>query len=101
MTMTIEQIGAMMADFVQIGYMTAVKAYEPTSDELRLKDVEKWCRATFTDYKTLLRLIQAGVVRSYRKGGSRNSPLYYSKAEIKQAIINARLSRYITEDNIR
>ena len=41
MTMTIEQIGAMMADFVQIGYMTAVKAYEPTSDELRLKDVEK------------------------------------------------------------
>ena len=75
MTMTIEQIGAMM--------------------------VEKWCRATFTDYKTLLRLIKAGIVRSYRKGDSRNSPLYYSKAEIKQAIINARLSRYITEDNIR
>lgn len=101
MTMTIEQIGAMMADFVQIGYMTAVKAYEPTSDELRLKDVEKWCRATFTDYKTLQRLIKAGIVRSYRKGDSRNSPLYYSKAEIKQAIINARLSKYITEDNIR
>ena len=55
MTMTIEQIGEMMANFVQIGYMTAVRAYEPTSDELRIKDVEKWCRATFTDYEKLCR----------------------------------------------
>ena len=98
MTMTIEQIGAMMADFVQIGYMTAVKAYEPTSDELRLKDVGKWCKATFTDYGKLRKLIKAGAVKPHRSGECRNSPLYYSKAEIKQAIINAHLSQYIVED---
>lgn len=100
MTMTIEQIGEMMADFVQIGYMTAVRAYEPTSDELRIKDVEKWCRATFTDYEKLCRLIKAGVVAPHRRGESKNSPLFYSKAEIKQAIINARLSQYIVDDKV-
>ena len=100
MTMTIEQIGEMMADFVQIGYMTAVRAYEPTSDELRIKDVEKWCRATFTDYEKLCRLIKAGVVTPHRRGESKNSPLLYSKAEIKQAIINARLSQYIVDDKV-
>ena len=98
--MTIEQIGQMMADFVQIGYMAAVRAYEPTSDELRMKDVEKWCRATFTDYGKLCRLIKAGVVAPHRKGEGRNSPMFYSKAEIKQAIINARLSLYITDEHI-
>lgn len=99
--MTIEELGAWMADFVQIGYMTAVKAYEPTSDELRMKDIEKWCKATFTDYNRLKKLIDGGVIAPHRKGECKNSPLYFSKAEIKQAIIQGRLSQYLTEERIK
>lgn len=101
MDMTLNQLGAWMADFVQIGYMTAVKAYEPTSDELRLKDIEKWCKATFTDYAKLKRLIDDGLVTPHRKGECRNSPLYFSKAEIKQAIVQGKLSQYLTDERIK
>lgn len=98
--MTTDQLGAWMADFIQLGYMTAVKAYEPTSDELRLKDVKKWCKATFTDYDKLKRLIYAGAVHSHRRGECRNSPLYFSKAEIKQAIIQSKLSQFIVDERV-
>lgn len=101
MNMTTDQLGAWMADFVQIGYMAAVKAYEPTSDELKAKDIEKWCKATFTDYGKLKKLIHAGYVKPHRKGECRNSPLYFSKAEIKQAIVQNRLSQYIIDEKLK
>lgn len=99
--MTIDQITAFIADSVQIGYMAAVKAYEPTADELRVSELKKWCQATFTDYKKLQKLIKAGVVTPHRKGDAVNSPLLFSKADIKRAIITNRLSQYIADEEVK
>lgn len=99
--MTTDQISAFIADSIQIGYMTAVKAYEPTADELKQSDLKKWCQATFTDYKKLRRLIKAEIIKPHRKGDAKNSPLFFSKAEIKQAIITNRLSQYIAEETLK
>lgn len=99
--MTTDQISAFIADSIQIGYMTAVKAYEPLADELKQSELKTWCQATFTDYKKLRRLIRAGLVTPYRRGDSKNSPLVYSKADIKRAIITNRLSLYITEEQMK
>ena len=100
MNMTIDQLGTWMADFVQVGFMEAVRAYEPTSDELKLKEVKAWCKAALIDYDKLTKMIKAGMIVPHRKGTATNSPQYYSKAEIKKAIIQARLSQYITDEKL-
>lgn len=101
MNMTINELGTWMADFVQVGFMEAVRAYEPTSDELKLKEIKAWCKAALIDFDKLTKLIKAGMITAHRKGTAVNSPLYYSKAEIKKAVIQAKLSQYITDKMVR
>lgn len=83
--MKIEEINSLIANFVQIGYMEAVKSYEPSKDIIRLGEVESWLRMMKMDLKRFDKLIKAGIIKPFRKGEARNSPWYYSKKEIKQA----------------
>ena len=91
--MNIEEIQSIMIDSYQVGYMEAVKAYEPAQDLIRLRDVKKWLRMMRIDWKRFNVLVNKELIKPIRKGESRNSPLYYSKAEIKQALSLAKVMK--------
>ena len=87
--MDMQELSRIVADFVQVGWMQAVKMYEPPQDAVRLSDVKRWLRMACLDYKTFQRLVKAEAIRPFRKGKGQNSPLYYSKADLKQAFAAA------------
>lgn len=99
--MNIEEIQSIMIDSYQVGYMEAIKAYEPAQDLIRLKDVKKWLRMMRIDLKRFNILVSKDVIKPIRKGESRNSPLYYSKTEIKQALSLANISGIMAKEIIR
>ncbi len=99
--MNIEEIQSIMIDSYQVGYMEAIKAYEPAQDLIRLKDVKKWLRMMRIDLKRFNILVSKDVIKPIRKGEGRNSPLYYSKTEIKQALSLANISGIMAKETIR
>ena len=99
--MNIQELNGIVADFVQVGWMQAVKMYEPPQDQVRLSEVKKWLRMACLDYKTFQRLVKSEVIRPFRKGKGKNSPLYYSKADIKQAFATAGMGKIITENHLK
>lgn len=98
--MNIEEIQSIMIDSYQVGYMEAVKAYELAQDLIRLRDVKKWLRMMRIDWKRFNVLVNKELIKPIRKGESRNSPLYYSKTEIKQALSLANVSGIMARDTI-
>lgn len=101
MNIELQELNAMIADFVQVGYMQAVKAYEPSQDLIRLTEVKKWLKMMKIELKKFNALVSKGIIKPVRKGESRNSPLYYSKKEIKQAISMSNVSGLIAKDIIK
>jgi len=85
--MRVEEMMPLIEEAVQVGYMQAVKSYEPWQDEIRKTDVIGWLRFMKIDVKTFKRLVDKGIVKPFRKGVGNNSPLYYSKVEIKRAMM--------------
>lgn len=99
--MNIEELQSIMIDSYQVGYMEAIKAYEPSQDFIRLSDVKKWLRIMKIDLKKFNTLVHKEIIKPIRKGESRNSPLYYSKTEIKQALSMANVSGLLTKETIK
>ena len=90
--MDTQEIKSLMADAVQIGYMQAVKSYEPASDAIRATELKQWLKHMLISWAQFTKLEKAGLIKAFRKGKSTNSPLYYSKSEIKQALTTAKLA---------
>lgn len=99
--MNIEELQSIMIDSYQVGYMEAVKAYEPAQDLIRLREVKKWLKMMKIDLKRFNALVHKEVIKPIRKGEGRNSPLYYSKKEIKQALSMVNVSGLITKETIK
>lgn len=99
--MNIEDLQSIMIDSFQVGYMEAVKAYEPAQDLIRLSEVKKWLKMMKIDLKRFNTLVRKEVIKPIRKGESRNSPLYYSKKEIKQALSMANVSGMLAKEAIK
>lgn len=99
--MDIGDIQSIMIDSYQVGYMEAVKAYEPAQDLIRLREVKKWLKMMKIDLKRFNALVGKELIKPIRKGESRNSPLYYSKAEIKQALSLANVSGMMAREKVR
>ena len=70
--MDIQELNSMIADFVQVGYMEAVKAYEPPQDFIRLSEVKRWLRMMKIDIKRFNMLVANEIIKPVRKGTSRN-----------------------------
>lgn len=81
----------MMSDFTQIGFMEAIKAYEPTQDLIRAREVSSWLKIMRIDKKKFEALVKSGRIRPRTIGSAKNSPTYYSKKEIKSAITAAKI----------
>lgn len=92
MEMTFNDIQAVIADSVRLGYMKAVKAFEPTADIIRERELKSWCLANAIDIKTITKMIARGEIKKHRMGVCRNSPTGFSKAEIKQVIASLTLA---------
>lgn len=100
MRIKIEQIQSIITDAVQIGYMEAIKAYEPYTDELKEKEAQRWCKATFGTWANIKSLMRAGLIKGHRRGDFKNCAIYYSKADIKKALLAQRLSQIIADDEL-
>lgn len=98
--MTIEEIGGIIADFVRVGYNSAVADYDPPQDRLRQSEVEKWLKFRHVELKTFQTLVKKGLIYKRRSGSAVNSPLVYSKAEIQIALATMRLDRYFVNNKI-
>ena len=100
MNISISELGGIIADFVRVGYNSAVKDYEPPQDRLRQSEVRKWLKFWHVEFKTFQSLVDNGLIHARRLGAAVNSPLVYSKAEIQKALATMRVNRYFVNDKI-
>ena len=100
MVLTTEELGGIIADFVRVGYNSAVADYDPPQDRLRLSEVKKWLKFRHVEYKTFHALVDKRLIHARRSGSAVNSPLVYSKAEIQKALATMRVNRYFVNDKI-
>lgn len=84
--MTLVEVRRLIQDSVQIGVMQAIKTYEPTRDYIRAKELKDWLKLNNVDFGLFKKLETSGLISSKRVGEGRNSPIVYSKAEVKKAI---------------
>lgn len=100
MNITISELGGIIADFVRVGYNSAVADYDPPQDTLRQSELKKWLHFRHVEYKTFRALEKKGLIHARRSGSAVNSPLVYSKAEIQKALATMRVDRYFVNDKI-
>ncbi len=100
MNLTIEQLASIIADYIQVGYMEAVRAYEPTQDIIKTSEVLRWLRFVHIDRKRFNALVKKGLIRRKRLGPAKNSAFGYSKKEIKQAVAASKISSIIVQEYI-
>lgn len=96
--MQFDELCRMLSDYTQIGFMEAVKAYEPAQDLIRASDLKKWLKMMLIEEKKFKPLVKAGKIRPRKIGKKKNSPIYYSKKQIKSAIAAAKLSTIMTRE---
>ena len=105
MKMTMEQLTEIISTAFLIGRMEATKAYEPTADMIRTAELEAWCKATATDWRKVRVLMERGRIRARRMGTAKNSPLVYSKEEVKRQLavagIASEMELALEEESIR
>jgi predicted transcriptional regulator len=97
--MELTEVRRIIAEGVSLGYMMAVKAYDPAQDVLKRKDAETWIRSMGVKCKLQV-LIDKGMVTPIRKGKSRNSALYFSKEEIKKAIVAMSVDKIMIHEQL-
>lgn len=95
MEISVQELNRIIADFVQVGFMEAVKAYEPSQDLVRKSEVKKWLKMMLISDVDFKRLLASDLVKPKRIGEGRNSPLYYSKKDIKQALALIKVNNVI------
>lgn len=73
-----------MSDCARIGFMQAIKAYEPEADYIKERDVKRWLCMLGIEKKKFDWMVGHDEIKKKRIGTSANSPWYYSKADIIQ-----------------
>lgn len=98
MEISVQDLNRIIADFVQVGFMEAVRAYEPSQDLVRKSEVKKWLKLMMISDGDFKRLLASDCIKAIRLGEGRNSPLYYSKKEIKQALSMMKINNVIVNN---
>lgn len=81
--------------FVCVGFIEGVSVLQPSSDSLRKSELKDWLAVTCTDRDAFRKLEASGRIKARPTGPAKNSPLAYSKSEIKQAIAELRLAMFV------
>lgn len=90
--MQIEELSPIIQGAFQAGYMEAIKSYEPALDNVRGTEIRNWLKLIHVSQKKFNAFVRHGLIKPFRLGTKRNSPLYYSKAEIKKALLTVQVS---------
>lgn len=98
--MTLVEVRRLIQDSVQIGVMQAIKTYEPTRDYIRAKELKDWLKLNNVDFGLFKKLETSGLVKSEKIGEGRNSPVVYSKAEVREALQTYTLCRMLADGSI-
>lgn len=98
--MKVEEIIPILDGAFQVGFMEAVKTYEPARDVIRSTEVKNWLKMIHVNNKTFMALVDNGNIRSFRIGNAKNSPLYFSKKEIKKAIFSVNIAKLLTSQKM-
>lgn len=94
--MTIQELGDIISRYTELGFMEAVKRYEPAQDLIRASDVKPWLEINRIDYKKFKAFLKRGDIKPIRKGTAANSPLFYSKAEISKCFAVLQLHKHFS-----
>lgn len=86
-----EELYSIFKEGVKIGVLSAMKAASPADDYLKEKDVMKWCKANYADFQVFKKLRDEGFLHDVKRGRAKNSPIYYSKAEISTLLSSERV----------
>ena len=84
--MTMTEVSTLIRESVQLGVMQAIKTYEPTKDKVRAKEIKSWLELNGVEYGIFKKLEALGFINGERLGDGKNSPIVYSKANIKEAL---------------
>lgn len=98
--MTLSEVNRLIAESVQIGVMQAIKTYEPARDCIRASELRAWLSLNKIDYGLFRRLEEAGLVKKVKQGNGTNSPMVYSKAEVKQAVATSTVCGWLADGSI-
>lgn len=96
MTNDLYTIKELMSGMAELGAANLMKSLQPKSDDLTQNEAfDKFGQAWVRGH------VKNDLIRGYRKGSAKNSPIYYSKAEL-MAVRNAeKASRLGTFDNTK
>lgn len=94
-TLDLYQLKNIMADMVQVGYMKAVKCYEPTKDDVSSRELVRWFKTLHIDPSCISKMESEGLIKGSRRGSGKNSPIYYSRLEVKQALSAIDINKYV------
>lgn len=98
--MTLSEVNRLIKESVQIGVMQAIKIYEPARDCIRASELRAWLSLNKIDYGLFRRLEEAGLVKKVKQGNGTNSPMVYSKAEVKQAVATSTVCGWLADGSI-
>lgn len=80
--MHFDELNRLLSEYERVGFMMAVKAYEPARDLIRRSELLAWLKLMYVDMDEFRRLEKMGEIKPRRKGSAPNSPLFYSKQEV-------------------
>lgn len=95
MTITLSQLKEIISEMTEVGYMRAVRHYEPHMDEVSRREVLGWFKILGLKPSCLDKMENEGLIKGKRKGAGTNSPKYYSKVKIKEALISLNINKYL------
>lgn len=99
-TLSEERLYDIISQYEQVGFAQAIQMYEPAQDLIRMSEVKSWLKMLSVDIKVFNKLVEKGVVMAKSLGNSKNSPKYYSKKEIKSALVNTNLLTIIRDSKL-
>lgn len=61
------QLKNIMADMVQVGYMKAIKVYEPTKDNISTRELVRWFKTLGVDPSYINKMESEGLIKAKEK----------------------------------
>lgn len=61
------QLKNIMADMVQVGYMKAIKVYEPTKDNISTRELVRWFKTLGIDPSYINKMESEGLIKAKEK----------------------------------
>lgn len=85
-TISVEAMKEIATDIFAAGMAQAVKMYEPIADWVKKDEITVWCVLNDINPKSVMALIKDGTIRGKHSGRGINTPVVYSKADIRKQI---------------